>query len=387
MGEDPPHLPPPRLQPFIGFAKRGARALAAVRAVVDEDESFRSRVAAEVSEDAVGRAGWLWLHRPEGWEGELAALEAAEAQRAADAVEARADKGAARKLGAAREATAKAEASASAARKDAAEARKLLTAERRRRSAAEAEVARLTAERTDAVRQLKELEERAAERAAEVRALNEELRVAHAEPGVDRAALSADVVAAAVSAQALAAELAELRDRVVPAKKGRPSKGRSVVREPARPTRRRRASLPGGMLDDSPEAVAWLLRQPGAVLIVDGYNVSKAQWPDVPAAEQRDRLVAALRQMATRTGGRVDVVFDGAEGVSHAGRGTARDPVHIRFSDPDVEADDDIIALVSELASGVLVAVASSDNRVRAGAARGGANLVHARQLLEALRR
>jgi predicted RNA-binding protein with PIN domain len=141
------------------------------------------------------------------------------------------------------------------------------------------------------------------------------------------------------------------------------------------------------MFDDGPEAVAWLVRQPSAVLIVDGYNVSKAAWPDLPAAEQRERLVASLDRLAVRSGARVDIVFDGADVTAPPRGGRGRDPVRVRFSDPGVEADDDVIALAGDQAPGAVVIVASSDNRVRDGAAACGANLVHARQLLDALRR
>ena len=70
----PPIPPPPSLKRFLRFQKLPSAALVPVRKVVEEDEAFRSRVAAVATEDTVDRASWLWLHRPEGWEAELAAL-------------------------------------------------------------------------------------------------------------------------------------------------------------------------------------------------------------------------------------------------------------------------------------------------------------------------
>ncbi|MEM8925901.1 MAG: hypothetical protein AAGD35_20540, partial [Actinomycetota bacterium] len=47
------------------------QALDAARAAIDEDPAFRRRVAEQAHESAVGRAGYLWLHRPIGWAAEF----------------------------------------------------------------------------------------------------------------------------------------------------------------------------------------------------------------------------------------------------------------------------------------------------------------------------
>ena len=47
-----------------------------------------------------------------------------------------------------------------------------------------------------------------------------------------------------------------------------------------RPGRRRPLALPGGVAGDSPKATEFLLRAPGALVLVDGYNVAKLAWPD-----------------------------------------------------------------------------------------------------------
>ncbi len=145
--------------------------------------------------------------------------------------------------------------------------------------------------------------------------------------------------------------------------------------------------LPGGIFDDSVEAAGHLLRAPGAQLVVDGYNVSMTGWPDLTVAEQRRKLVAALAELAARTSTPTDVVFDGADVGPVPVPGPVRSLVHTQFSPPGVEADDVILDLVAQLPTSRPVVVASSDNRVRTGARRQGANVVHARQLVDLLPR
>jgi predicted RNA-binding protein with PIN domain len=123
------------------------------------------------------------------------------------------------------------------------------------------------------------------------------------------------------------------------------------------------------------------------VLVVDGYNVTMTGWRELGARAQRRRLVAALADLAARTSTRVELVFDGAD----VGDGPvtvpapARQLVRVRFSPPGVEADDVVLDLVAQLPAAWPVVVASSDNRVREGARRAGANLLYSRQLLNTL--
>lgn len=68
----PPLAVPAALQPFLGTAEPSRRALSTVQRALEADEAFRRRVAERATEEAVGRVGWLWLHRPAGWDAELA---------------------------------------------------------------------------------------------------------------------------------------------------------------------------------------------------------------------------------------------------------------------------------------------------------------------------
>jgi predicted RNA-binding protein with PIN domain len=105
-------------------------------------------------------------------------------------------------------------------------------------------------------------------------------------------------------------------------------------------------------------------------------------WPEAGASEQRRRLVAALGELAARTATPVEVVFDGAEVDAPSVRGSGRQLVRVRFSSPGVEADDVVLDLAGRIPAATPVIVASSDKRVRDGARRLGANLLHAHQLI-----
>ena len=145
-----PVVPPPGppCGRYLAFAKQTPRSLDAIARVVDADDEFRARVAGAVDEDQVGRAGWLWLARPDGWEGELAALEAESSARADG--RGRAARGARRhpQLAAPQAAAGRAEAEAAARRAELEGLRPSWRPSRPRGSAAEARVAEL-AEQVD----------------------------------------------------------------------------------------------------------------------------------------------------------------------------------------------------------------------------------------------
>lgn len=471
--------PPPALRRYLNFSKLTARSLDAVARVVDGDDEFRARVAAAVDEAQVGRAGWLWLARPEGWAADVAEIETAAAAQAADVAVQREERAATRKLAAAQAAVTRAEAEAAGRLAELDATRADLAGERAARNVAEARVAELealtadlTAARADVVRKLKDAEARLVDRGTEVNALKVRVRALeadarqgnavteggtaepqhgaapepaspppgpaavrpadapHSSPveatdnagtagpggGVDApapviggpvpAGVAAEIARAAASAAGLAGALSRLAqllgdDSRAPAAPGAAGAATSapdvaptpsgaavpeVVSTGARP-RRVPVALPGGMFDDTVEAAEHLLRTPGVVLVVDGYNVTMQGWPELSGADQRRRLVVALSDLAARTASQVEVVFDGAEVEPLSAPSPTRPLVRVRFSDPGVEADDVVIDLVGSIPAATPVIAASSDNRVREGARRFGANLLHARQLVAVLRR
>jgi predicted RNA-binding protein with PIN domain len=132
-------------------------------------------------------------------------------------------------------------------------------------------------------------------------------------------------------------------------------------------------SVPVGISPDASVSVEWLVRQPAAfTLIVDGYNVTfhldRARFH---TALLRDRLNGELAKLQRISTGkvRVIVVYDSSQGKTD--EPAAPGPVEVRFTEPDVLADQEILSLVPQL-EGALVVV-SSDRVVREGAEEHGA--------------
>ncbi|WP_442912453.1 NYN domain-containing protein [Kutzneria sp. CA-103260] len=137
-----------------------------------------------------------------------------------------------------------------------------------------------------------------------------------------------------------------------------------------------------GRVED-PAALDRLLALPTVHMVVDGYNVTKTGYPELPLSDQRDRLVHQMAVLAARTGAEVTVVFDGAGVVavpSAAPRG-----VRVLFSDPGVLADDVIRALVTAEPEGRPVVVVTSDRAVADSVRRRGAHPVPSAVLLARL--
>ncbi|HVF76342.1 MAG TPA: NYN domain-containing protein [Acidimicrobiales bacterium] len=384
-----PPVPAPRpLRPLLGHARLMPAALATIRRVLDDDAAFRSLVAAAVDEDAVGRAGWLFLARPEGWEDELAALTSAASEAAAAAGVDRDERAAVRRLRGAEEALRRAEEALEEVRASAARAADELARERAARRDVEAEAARL-AER---VRSLEAALASARARVAELEA--RPAAVVEVVPVVPPAAAEAlDRAAAAVrTADAALADAVEVVTSFVPAEA--PPAAATAPR-PARPARAARAArrkpapLPPAVFEDSAEAAEHLVRVPGALLLVDGYNASLAYRPDLPIPELRRRLVDAVDELVVRTGVEAHVVFDGADVDDDRPERTGgrRRSARVLFSPPDVEADDVILRLAEAAPVTRVVVVASNDRRVQDGARELGANVISSTQLLAALRR
>ncbi|WP_399341116.1 NYN domain-containing protein [Umezawaea sp. Da 62-37] len=139
-----------------------------------------------------------------------------------------------------------------------------------------------------------------------------------------------------------------------------------------------------GRVED-PAALDRLLALPAVHLIVDGYNVTKTGYPDLPLSDQRDRLVHQLAVLAARTGAEVTLVFDGA-GVIAVPAAAPRG-VRVLFSDPGVLADDVIRALVTAEPEGRPVVVVTSDRAVADSVRRRGAHPVPSAVLLSRLGR
>lgn len=438
--EEPPLSVPRGLRPFLRFTRLPDRALTATRRVLDDDDEFRSAVRDATSEDVVGRAGWLFLDRPSGWEEELAELAAAVAEAAGEARGARTERETSRRLAAVEESLRGAEAELGRRVAELAEVKQQLATERRARRRAESETGRLrkrvaglesdldegrrqAADGRDAAAELQDVQQRFAELEAEHRRAQEQVLQLEQEqsaagggggspppgavpdgsslPGdqvVDVEAL-ADAVTATVST--LADALAVAARQLAPFASSAPPSSTAPApapAPPAPPSARASAApprpvpqpveLPPGVWDDSVEAADHLMRVEGVLVVVDGYNVTKLARPELPLPEQRRWLADAAAELAARTGARLELVFDGAgQGASAPADRERRARVQMRYSPDGVEADDVVIGLVAELAGAHPVVVASDDRRVQEGSRRGGANVITVSQLLAVLRR
>lgn len=432
---------PGPLRPLLRFARLPAPALATVRRVLDEDDAFRERVLTTL--DATGllstldEASQLFLARPDGWSSSLAALSAAAQEEAAAATDSRAEEAASRRLAVLQSAFDRSQASLEAARLELEALRRQVGEERRARRDAMSELGRLrkrveeleadrssppagttpVAEELAALRSaLAAAEERAERSGAAAAALRDAASAAStgeratpagvAEAG--RRSVDEAVVAVAAAVDAVGA-LADALGRAAaalaapdPAPHWPPPEGaavrgadrrgaRGADRQGAghRPVGRRPprapAALPPAVFDDTAAAGDHLLRLPGVLVLVDGYNVTITSRGGLALPAQRRWLLDAAARVSARTGAELEIVFDGAAGATPLDAGR-RLGVHVRFTAPDEEADDVLLDLVRRVPEERPVVVVSDDRRVRDGARRLGANVLGVAPLVEVLR-
>jgi predicted RNA-binding protein with PIN domain len=134
---------------------------------------------------------------------------------------------------------------------------------------------------------------------------------------------------------------------------------------------------------DDPAALDRLLALPKVHVIVDGYNVTKTGYGELPLVDQRTRLIGAMATLAGQSGAEVTIVFDGSE------RPPAQPPVprgvRVLFSAADEIADDVIRRLVGAEPGGRPVVVVTSDQQVVTDVQRAGAWTVPSAVLLARL--
>ncbi|QKW06043.1 NYN domain-containing protein [Streptomyces sp. NA04227] len=138
--------------------------------------------------------------------------------------------------------------------------------------------------------------------------------------------------------------------------------------------------------ESDPAILDQLLALPQAHLVVDGYNVTKTGYPQMPLEKQRLRLLGTLSLLAAQTGAEVTCVFDGAELAAPVLLAPPRG-VRVLFSKPGVTADELIRQLVRAEPPGRPVVVVSTDREVADGVARAGARPVASAVLLKRLSR
>ncbi len=386
------------MRPLLGFrsGRLAAPAIETVIGVLDDDAGFRSRVAGAAVEADVDRGTWLYLRRPEGWDAELEELIEAEVRRRERADAEEQERTARQRVDQLQHVVEDLHGRVATSRAAEAAATGALEAERSTRRAAEVEVRelrrrldRIEGERDRAVEELTAARQESAERLDRLRELEATVRELRAR----RLAWSAPTVDAVEDARraldAASSALREVTERVQAATTASQQTGVAsppVSAPSGGPARRVPLRLARGALDGTVEATDQLLRAPGVVVLVDGYNVSMTGWPHLDVTAQRASLQSMLGVAVARTGVEVHVVFDGDDD----GRGpvvTSSLPVRVRYTPAGVEADDVLIRMAGEIPADRPVVVVSSDRRVRDGSAAVGANLVSSSALLAWCRR
>ncbi|MET8945596.1 NYN domain-containing protein [Streptomyces sp. NPDC004542] len=171
------------------------------------------------------------------------------------------------------------------------------------------------------------------------------------------------------------------RELALPPVSVRPAETVDAV-EPGRMTPKDIAAR--ALSEHDPAILDQLLALPQAHLVVDGYNVTKTGYPQMPLEKQRLRLLGQLSQLAAQTGAEVTCVFDGAELAAPVLLAPPRG-VRVLFSKPGVTADELIRQLVRAEPPGRPVIVASTDREVADGVAKAGARPVASAVLLKRL--
>ncbi|WP_233525954.1 NYN domain-containing protein [Actinomadura spongiicola] len=403
---------PAPLRRFARFERRKRAKLAGqhIAAALEKDSGFRRRVAEPLREkqgdlveavegghvppaaDPVRVAVLAYLLRPTGWT-RLVEAARAELERSATASE---EEAAERRVAALKEELAAA------------------------RTARATEVERLRAELRDSKAEVSDLrrklhEARVRYRAAEERAgaveaeaertlaaarestaaAEKELRRLRARAGQAEAAAEAAKRAAREGRNVEDVRLRMLLDTLVDAAQGvrRELALPSTIERPAdavgalEPDRLAHRALPGRALSDSdPQLLDRLLTLPRVHLIVDGYNVTKTGYGDLPLADQRSRLLSGLGGLAAQTRAEVTCVFDGAELDAPVAIAAPRG-VRVLFSRPGQTADELIGDLVRAEPPGRAVVVVSSDREVADAARRASARPCPSTLLLRRLGR
>jgi YacP-like NYN domain len=403
LGRLPADEIPPALRPIARFApaKRQRLGAVALAAALDNDETFRGKVAdlvvdtspdltAAVREgrstaaaDPVDVAVVAYLTRPDGWTDVLAAANrrwaaersAAVAQK--DEIDRLRTEVAELRTQLKGEAARQREAVATAVQANDAKlaelskavrdrTRELRAAERDRDAARAAEAELRSRLDTQAAAHEAELRRQRARHAEAARSAESARRGTRTERDIDEARLWLLVDTLVQAATGVRKELSLSPPDLRPADYVDAASGTDARRTAA-----------------DPAALDRLLALPNIHVIIDGYNVTKSGYGELSLAEQRTRLVGALAPLAAQSGAEITVAFDGGE-KPPAQPATPRG-VRVLFSAPHETADDLIRRLVANEPRGRLVVVVTEDQQIIRDTARDAAWSVPSRVLLARL--
>lgn len=374
---------PVELKPFLKQARVPSAALGRLRRTIEADDGFRRRLGAGALPELVDPIGMEWLRRDDGWQERIRQL-VADADRAAvaadaDAVLRRAEK----RREAAEQAAARTRAELVQLQARLDEVTKQLDDRRASIGMARADTesmgARLAESRV-AIRHANDRAEAARGKLSGLQAERDAALRRAADAETQRDALLADRAERAGVSMA-ATQVTELREL---SRSARSLAERMSALVEVGAVKRRAVALPGGVARDSRRATEFLLRSPGVLVLVDGYNVAKLAWPELELVGQRERCLDAVDDVVRRYGSDVTVVFDGADVVgSHAAR---RRLARVTYSPAGVTADDVIRVEVAGTAPARNVVVVTNDQAIRRDVAADGANLIASDAFLELAR-
>jgi YacP-like NYN domain len=376
----PPVPVPPEIKSFSKQQRLAASALGRVRRIVDGDPEFRARVAAAAVPELVDEIGLAWLRQDPGWEEDVRVLIERREQEAAERDTVRLLVQEQRRRVAAEDAAIRTRADLVALTERIGDRESELETLRREKSAGASDLealrqsvadlkleARHSRDRAEAARRALERVEAerddASRRAATAEAQRDELLAARAElPGGSRGA----------------AQIARLRELSEVAR----SLGEQLTALIATGPRRRQAiEVPRPAAKDARLTAEFLLKVPGIVVLVDGYNVAKLGWPGLSLEQQRINMLDAVDALARRFGTEFVVVIDGADVVgAHTDR---RRLTRVRYSPAGIKADDVIREEVAGLDVGRAAAVVTNDREVRRDVMAAGANIIASDALID----
>lgn len=379
----PPIAFPAALKPFLRQPRVPTSALGKLRRAIEEDDTFRRRLAAGAVPELVDPIGLEWLRREDGWEQRIAELVAASEEAEARAEEEAALRRAERRREAAEHVAVRTRAEIVALEARVDELAAQLSAVRDAGREVHQELDRMRAALEEARRDARHANDRADAARGRLATVVTEREAAEHRAAVAEAQRDALLAERAerggveVSAQ----QVVELRDLARSAR-GLADRLASLIEVGT--TGRVPLALPGAVARDSQRAAEFLLRAPGALVLVDGYNVAKLAWPDDTLARQRERCLDLVDDIARRYGTDITIVFDGADVVgAHA---TRRRMSRVVYSPAGVIADDVIRAEVRATPVERPVVVVTNDQAVRRDVAAAGANWLTSDAFLAAAR-
>jgi predicted RNA-binding protein with PIN domain len=249
-------------------------------------------------------------------------------------------------------------------------------------------------------RKIEEGERALAATTAELKQVRAELQAAAAEAGratgalerrerraqreIEKARTARDESRA--EAKSLRREVARLTRQLASASGPDKPTPKSSVAQPREPRVRRPLRVPKGLMAESRETLEAWLKEPNVSLLIDGYNVSKAEggFGDVSLEHQRNRLIDEIDRLSRRVKVPSTIVFDGALMEPAAVRRRRRTVV-VAYSKPPEIADDYLVALLEERPNYPVIVV-TNDRELQDRSIALGATIARAEQLLAIIR-